>query len=167
MNTTISNSSPLIAFMKKREVTLLRSLFGSIIIPPAVLQELTEGGNELLLEKQTLENCVKEGWISVKPVPKTTLPPLPLGMGEAEAINLSLTEQPCLLLMDEKKGRNIAQAIHIPVLGTLGILKLALLRRLKTREEIAQNIDILLKGKFYLSSELILRFLEDIRHVET
>ena len=36
----ISNSSPLIAFIKKKELNLLKKLFKEIIIPEAVYEEL-------------------------------------------------------------------------------------------------------------------------------
>lgn len=38
----VSNTSPLIAFLKKNELIILKELFNEILIPKAVYKEITE-----------------------------------------------------------------------------------------------------------------------------
>ncbi len=61
----ISNSSPLIAFIKKRELNLLKILFKEIIIPEAVYEELVEDKKQ---ENQVkvLKEAIKDGWIIIR-----------------------------------------------------------------------------------------------------
>jgi predicted nucleic acid-binding protein len=51
-----------------------------------------------------------------------------LGAGEREAISLALEVHADVLLIDERAGRQEAQALHIEVAGTLAVLLQASLR---------------------------------------
>ena len=55
--------------------------------------------------------------------------------GEAEAIFLAYLEKANLLLIDEKRGRQAAETLKIPVMGTGGILVIAKRRGLVNRVE--------------------------------
>ena len=45
-----------------------------------------------------------------------------LDQGEAEAIALMLEQPSATLLLDEKKVRQVARRMNLPILGTLGLL---------------------------------------------
>ena len=45
-----------------------------------------------------------------------------LGQGEATAIQLSSENPGCLLIIDELKGRKVAESLGIRITGTLGLL---------------------------------------------
>ena len=45
-----------------------------------------------------------------------------LGKGEASSITLALEFENSLLIIDEKKGRKIAEEMKIEIIGSLGIL---------------------------------------------
>jgi len=45
-----------------------------------------------------------------------------LGKGEASSIALALELEECLLIIDERKGRKIAEDLGIDTIGSLGIL---------------------------------------------
>ncbi len=47
---------------------------------------------------------------------------LTLDQGEASAIALALEQIDCLLIIDERRGRSVAQQLQLNVTGTLGIL---------------------------------------------
>ena len=160
---TISNASPLIAFLKKAELSVLRELFGDIIIPDAVQEEIMEGSDQHPREISQFQEGIEQGWIRLKNPGNSPLKNHDLGEGEAEAIALCLEEREPLLLMDEKEGRNIAKSLNIKVLGTLGILALSHKKGLKKEKQAGENLRDLIKNGFYLSSEVILRFL---RHLE-
>lgn len=158
----ISNSSPLIAFMKKKELNLLKKLFKEIIIPEAVFEELRAKAKKEEEQVKLLKEAIKDGLIIVKNLKNFKIADLNLGKGEKEAINLCFEIENPLLLIDEKKGSSIARVFKIQTLGTLGILLLSKKRGIKTRGDLLDNLDILIKKNFYLSSEVITMFLKEI-----
>jgi predicted nucleic acid-binding protein len=159
--TFISNSSPLIAFIKKKELNLLKILFKEIIIPEAVYDELVDS-NKQEEQIKLLEEAIKEGWIIVRKLKQFRIADLYLGKGEKEAFNLCFEFENPLLLIDEKKGSSIAKAFKIQTLGTLGILLLSKKRGIKTKGDLLDNLDTLIKNNFYLSSEVITMFFKKI-----
>jgi len=64
--------------------------------------------------------------------------------------------------MDEKKGTSVAKAFKIRTLGTIGVLLLSKKRNIKTKGELLDNLQLLIKNNFYLSSEVITMFLKKI-----
>lgn len=84
----ISDSSPLIAFIKKKELGILKDLFAKIIIPEAVYNEIINLPEKYILERQILEDAIKDRWIIISKVSQLKLSELKLGKGEIEAINL-------------------------------------------------------------------------------
>jgi len=159
----ISNTTPLIAFIKKNELDILKSLFNEIIIPKAVHDEIINIPKNLDIERKILEQEIKKKWIMIKEVTTLKIPDINLGKGETEAINLCINSNNPLLLIDEKKGRNIAKTLNIEVLGTLGIFALANKKGLKNKQELLENLDLLVNRGFYISSEVILSFLNELK----
>ncbi|MHA1377839.1 MAG: DUF3368 domain-containing protein [Candidatus Helarchaeota archaeon] len=159
----ISNSSPLIAFIKKRDLGLLKSLFGNITIPYAVYNEIIDTPKNLDDERKILDVAIQNKFIHVKKIQNFKFPDLNLGKGELEAINLSFEINNPLLLIDEKKGIHIAKSFNIKTLGTLGVLLFAKKKGIRTFNELIENLDTLLKENFYLSSDLITKFVKEIK----
>ena len=76
-----------------------------------------------------------------------------LDRGEASAIALALEQLNCLLIIDERRGRMVAQRLQLNVTGTLGILLQA-----KSRGFIAAIkpfLDIIGTTNFRLSAQLM------------
>ena len=159
----ISNSSPLIAFIKKRELELLKSLFGNITIPYAVYNEIVATPKILEDERKILDEAIKDKFIKIKKIQNFRFPDLNLGKGELEAINLAFEINNPLILIDEKKGINIAKSFNIKTLGTLGVLLLSKKKGIRNFDELLENIETLIKQNFYLSSDLITKFLKEIK----
>ena len=162
-HTVVSNTTPLIAFLKKNELGLLKKLFTKILIPQGVYDEISKNSLKYTREKAMLGKEIENGWLKVRNVESFKLPKLNLGKGEVEAINLCFEIKTPLLLIDEKKGRNIAQSFKIEVIGTLGVLALANKRNLKNKQEINENLRLLIKNNFYFSSDIILHFLDKLK----
>ena len=159
MRKVIADSSPLVAFIKKGELSILKSLFKNLYLPSAVHMELTQGIGANPEQVGPLQEAIDDGWIIVEPIARIHLPDLPLGNGESEAINACLDDpDACLLLMDEKKGRRIASAKGIKMLGTIGVLALAFKTKLQDKDAGKNNLQKLLDAGFYLSSDTILEF---------
>ena len=56
----ISNSTPLIAFIKKNELSILKSLFKEIVIPKAVYDEILNTPRTLNKEGEILKKEIKK-----------------------------------------------------------------------------------------------------------
>ncbi len=117
----VSNSGPLIHLARARHFDLLRVLFGRVITPSAVYQEVVvrgrgqDGSGELGRAK----------WIGRRRPRRADLVAALgafLGRGEAEAIALAAEQKDTLLLIDEAHGRRVARSMGIKIKGTLGIL---------------------------------------------
>jgi len=63
-----------------------------------------------------------------------------LDLGERAALALALARQPSILLIDERKGAEVARAQGLPVTGTLGILDEAARRQLISLLEAVERL---------------------------
>ena len=107
---TVADASCLIVLQNIGELSLLQKLFGEIFITEVVK---TEFGLDL------------PDWIKVKEIQNTTQQKaleLILDKGEASSIALCLENTDSLLIIDEKKGRRIAQELGVKIVGTLGVI---------------------------------------------
>lgn len=106
----VADASCLIVLQNIGELTLLQDLFGEILVTEEVKNEF----------KLDLPD-----WIKVKS-PQNSLQQkaleLILDKGEASSITLALENTDSLLIIDEKKGRRIAQDSGVKIIGTLGVI---------------------------------------------
>ena len=122
----VSDTTPLISLLKINRLDLLKKLFGDVLIPQAVFDELTDDERFRLEADQIRE----KKFIVVKPVnnPESTnilKRETGLDQGESEAIVLTDELKADLLLMDEAKGRNVSAQMGLRIMGTIGILMAA------------------------------------------
>ena len=119
----VTDTTPLNYLILIDEIELLPLLFGTVLLPSAASEEL----------RQEETPAKVRGWMTHPPawlqVRTVITRPNPLLMsldpGEREAIQLALELGISTVLMDEAKGRQLAQAFHLEVRGTLGILERA------------------------------------------
>src|SRR6266705_1562947 len=112
----VSDTSCITNLITIGAVDLLSSLFGEVIIPPAVERELRR------------THPAMPGFIQVRvPADRAFIENLwrQLDQGEAEAIALAKELRADRLLIDEKDGRSIARREGLAIIGVLGILLLA------------------------------------------
>jgi len=137
-----SNSSPLIAMIDVGLGAILDALFGDILIPPAVRQEVfTNRSQPAWITECSLANPDASGLLRGR-----------LGAGERQAIALTLEAKADLLLMDELAGRRTATSLGIRVMGTLGLLLRAKAQHLIPA--VGPVIDQLVATGFYVDDEL-------------
>jgi predicted nucleic acid-binding protein len=118
----VADTSPLSAFLRVHRVDLLSGLLGSLVIPGAVAMELDRGASLVGAWRQALP------FVEVRAVDDSPLLALlraDLDPGEAEAIALAVEAKAKLLLIDEVKGRALAQRLGLKVLGSVGVCVLA------------------------------------------
>ena len=140
----VSDTSPITALLAVEQADLLKQLFGEAVIPNAVETELLRMHPVLpaWLRVQSLQNFAKANVYAFS-----------VDRGEAEAIALAEELHADHLLIDERKGRRLAQRQGLPVLGLLGVVLLA--RRAKlisSARELLKELDD--KAGIYLADEL-------------
>src|SRR6266542_3306537 len=105
--TAVVNTSPLVVLTKVRRLDLLPALYGDIVIPQAVVDEML-AKRELVTPE--LQRFVDRG--RVRAAENRTLfrtLALDLGPGEAETIGLAAEMSDALLVMDDADGRRVAR----------------------------------------------------------
>lgn len=122
----VADTSPFIALTNIDQVELLPKLFGTILVPPQVLNELS--GALASPQVRTLSDT-PPGWLKIQS-PSRLIPGLSLHAGEVAAISLAVEVGANLLLIDERDGRLAAHRNQLAVAGTIGILERAAAERL-------------------------------------
>jgi uncharacterized protein len=147
----VANAGPLIALAQIGQIDLLPALYGRIVIPQAVQREVTISG----YGRPGAEEFQRADWIVVNHVQDKVAVQLlseRLDQGESEAIALALELRADLLLIDEARGRRVAEARGLHKTGTLGTLIAAQKRGLVSN--IHPLLDALVDSGFYMSEEL-------------
>ncbi len=117
----VSDTSPINNLAAINQLDLLQQLYNTVIIPEAVYRELTETEIPVAgaTEVQTLH------WIQTHQVTTRALVEVlqnELDGGEAEAIALAVELNADQVLIDERRGRMMAEQLNLPYIGILGIL---------------------------------------------
>ena len=105
------------------KLLLLKENFSKIIIPETVHKEILQ-----LSSKYNLNKYLKSEWITSMTITNYKLYKELLNKvdeGESEAIVLSQEIHADLLLIDERKGTQLARSLGIKTLGLLGVLLLS------------------------------------------
>ena len=151
----ISDTTPIISFLKIKRLDLLKTLFEIVQIPKSVFAELTENikyrdESEIIKNSIFIQvaDAIDENYVSL------LRRSAGLDLGESEAIYLADNKKADLLLMDEARGREVASRMGIKIMGTIGILGLAYEVSLISKEEIKQAIDILRDSGRHISERL-------------
>ncbi|MEK7409245.1 MAG: DUF3368 domain-containing protein [Acidobacteriota bacterium] len=118
----ISDTSPLNYLVLIELEGILPALFGEIVLPTAVFEELHSAAAP---EKLRAWLGTSPRWIRIEAAPAITPDLMGLGAGEREVIALGLHSNASLVLLDEARGRRMALERGLAVAGTLGILERA------------------------------------------
>ena len=121
MNPVVSNASPLINLARIQRFDLLKQFYGRVTIPTAVYEEVVVYGQE----RDGSRDVRNATWIDrASPADDLAVSALSaqLDRGEASAIILARELNAELLLIDEIRGRRVAEKLGVKVTGTLGIL---------------------------------------------
>ncbi len=147
----VSNAGPLIALAQIDQFDLLHEIYGEIVIPPAVHNEVVTFGQD----RPGAREVARSEWIQVERIRN----PVAIGLlrerldqGESEAIALAMETRADLLLIDEARGRRVCQAQALQHIGTLGILILAQRRGLIV--SVTPCLDQLMETGFRMSTTL-------------
>ncbi|MBI4946555.1 MAG: DUF3368 domain-containing protein [Bacteroidetes bacterium] len=115
----VSNTTPLLTLLKISKLNLLKEIYGEIIIPDAVYEEIEHGKN-----MKYYTDLKKLDWIKISSVKNKNDSRyfIDLDKGEAEVIILAEENNADIVIIDERIGREYANYYKLKVTGTIGIL---------------------------------------------
>jgi predicted nucleic acid-binding protein len=117
----VADTSPLNYLLLIDEIDLLPAIFGQVLLPHAVFQELRHPKSSTRVREWVAH---LPPWLEVRTVASVAnLALMGLDVGEREAIQLALELGVSTVLIDEADGRQQAERLHLEVRGTLGILE--------------------------------------------
>ncbi len=129
MLAVVSDSSPFVYLAVLGRFGLLRTIYDRVLIPVAVWEEVAVQGG-VRSEAALLRQAHAEGWVRVEQAVGIISPAMKkLDDGEREAILLAKSKG-ALLIIDEARGRAVAEELGVTCTGTIGVLVEAKLRGL-------------------------------------
>lgn len=154
----IADTGPINYLILIQEIQILPVLYGQILVPASVCDELKHPR-----AADAVRTWMNQppAWLEVRTpanVPDPELAGAHLDAGERDAILLAEELGADQLIIDEVRGRRVAQHRHLPVTGTLGVLKVGAqggLLDLKTA------VARLRQTSFHVAQDVLDRLLDD------
>lgn len=150
MHRIIVNSTPLIILCNVGRVDILQKLYGQIVIPEAVYEEVTAK------KDSACQQLVLADWIHVERIKEQTAKKMyqaKLHDGEVEVMILAQEDKNTeLVIIDDNAAKKTAKYLGLNVTGTLGVLLKA--KRMGIIKEVSPIISEMRKKGFYVSGYL-------------
>jgi predicted nucleic acid-binding protein len=152
----VSDTTPLISLMKASRLELLATLFHEVLIPEAVFSELT-ANPRFQAEADQIRKApyIKVVSVSEQKAVDVLRRSSGLDLGESEAIVFADDQKADVLLMDEAKGRKVAKAMGLYIMGTVGVLLFAFEKNALTDSEVKEALEQLQQADRRIGDELI------------
>ncbi len=109
MKAIIADTSCLILYEKIDRIGILQEMFSDLLVTKEVAAEFGELPGWITIQEATEKEQYKK--LAEE-----------LGKGEASSIALALESEESLLIIDERKGRKIAEDLGVDIIGSLGVL---------------------------------------------
>lgn len=162
----VVNATPLIALALTGHLELLPQLFDTVYVPQSVYDEVVNPGGERpgsLLVKNAQ-------WLSLQTPTQTSPIPVALAgldLGEQDVILLGQTLNADWLIIDERLGRRIAQAMGFRIKGTLGLFLVAHQLGLLSKSSAEKAVQQLNQSTVRLSPRLVAWFQAQLNNSES
>lgn len=145
----VADSSPLVGLARIGQLGLLPKLARRVVVPAYVWDEVTGSRTA-----PGAEEVLAQNWFEILSADTAQAARFMeiVDRGEAEAIALAEGLPDALLLIDERKGRRVAESLGLRKVGTLGLLVMAKEEGLIDR--IRPLIEALMGSNVYIRKEL-------------
>ena len=152
----VSDTTPLISLMKVSRLDLLGPLFQEVLIPVSVYTELTTNPN-FEDEAEQIKDCPFIKVVTVKEHKAVDVLRRSAGLdlGESEAIIYADDIKADVLLMDEAKGRQVAKAMGLYIMGTVGVLLFAHEEKIMSGSDVVKALDQLRRANRHIAEDVI------------
>jgi predicted nucleic acid-binding protein len=154
----VSDTSAICYLLLIGEIELLAKLYGKVLIPSVVQQELSHNCSPI-----TVQNWINNPpqWLIIESVNVPSEEDLDvLDAGEKAAIILAEQQQADLIIIDDGNGRNIAFSRGLKVTGLLGVLDEAAQQKLVDFKKVITNLQ---STTFRVSPKLIQSLLQQYK----
>jgi len=163
------NAGPLMALGKLALVHLLSQLYGLVMVPSAVYEEVVVCGLELgQPDAYAIELAIARKELKVVDMNDADLwdivCALPLDRGEKQVIQLGLRESADWVLLDDWLAREEAQRLGLKVKGTLGVIAQAYRQGLMSLNEVELIFQaIIAREDIWISDALVRCVWDELR----
>lgn len=143
----VVNASPLILLCKSDLEFLLPQMFGEILVPYAVWDEVLYGDDIASIKIEDRK------WLQkiISPASEEVLV-WNLGDGETEVLSWAFVNKDFCAVIDDRAARNCAKTLGIQIIGTGGILVLA--KRRGLIDSVNAALEKLQNAGLYISKEI-------------
>jgi predicted nucleic acid-binding protein len=140
MTVVVSDTSPLSYLIEINCEHLLPALYGRVLIPRGVFEELSNPRTPASVRAWLSHS---PSWLMIKEASPITDPNLEeVDPGERQAIQLAMDEHADALIIDDRAGARLAVRFGLEVTGTLGVLLEGAKRDLVDLEAALRNLQL-------------------------
>jgi predicted nucleic acid-binding protein len=152
----VADTSPINYLVLIKEVDILPRMYGVVVIPRAVQEELLRSTAPEIVQAWIR---AAPAWLEIRtPVNAPDSSLAKLDPGERDAIMLATELHADQLIVDDREGRKRAEERRIPVMGTLGVLKEAATLGLL---DLRASVERLQTTSFHIAPEVLRSLLND------
>ncbi|CUU35433.1 MAG: DUF3368 domain-containing protein [Armatimonadetes bacterium] len=147
----VADTSFLIALQWLELLETLEALYSRVLVPNRVWEEFCAGASEYEISAVSSIQGLQRAQVSNATLAVAI--EAAAGGGEAEVIALALESGIALVLMDDYRGRKVAQRLGLKTRGTLG--HLLALKRIGAIPTVKDYLNTLRERGFFLSDQII------------
>jgi predicted nucleic acid-binding protein len=152
----VADTSPINYLILIGEIEILTKMYGTVVIPRAVREELLRPSAPEMVRNWTNQLPI---WLEVHtPVNAADASLATLDPGERDAIILASELKADQLIVDDRQGRHEAEKRGIPVIGTLGVMREAATLGLLDLRTAVKRLEA---TSFHIAPEILTRLLKD------
>ena len=149
----VSDATALIVLINIDRFEILKMMFPSIIITQEVYHEVTAKQSA----KNFINTEIESGFLCIENYQdKQAFKELNFILDKGESASIALAiEKKLPLIIDEKKGRKIAESCGVEIIGLVGILRFMYLHKLLAKKEVLEIVESLNQSDFRISDTLM------------
>jgi predicted nucleic acid-binding protein len=152
MRKVVVNTTPLIALSHIGQLDILKKMYGEILIPNAVYNELSAKPDSIC--KIEVDNS--KDWIRVEEIKNQMAKSMyktQLHEGEVEVMILAQEVNADLVIIDDANAKKHAKYLKLPVTGTLGVLIKA--KQSGYVDKLKPMLQMMIENGIYISQDLV------------
>jgi predicted nucleic acid-binding protein len=152
MRKVVVNTTPLIALSHIGQLDILKKMYGEILIPNAVYNELSAKPDSIC--KIEVENS--KDWVRIEEIKNQMAKSMyktQLHEGEVEVMILAQEVNADLVIIDDANAKKYAKYLKLPVTGTLGVLIKA--KQSGYVDKLKPMLQMMIENGIYISQDLV------------
>jgi predicted nucleic acid-binding protein len=152
MRKVVVNTTPLIALSHIGQLDILKKMYGEILIPNAVYNELSAKPDSIC--KIEVENS--KDWVRIEEIKNQMAKSMyktQLHEGEAEVMILAQEVNADLVIIDDANAKKHAKYLKLPVTGTLGVMIKA--KQNGYVDRLKPMLQMMIENGIYISQDLV------------